>query len=148
MKKQTYTALFTIISTILNIFMTLAIIFVLISLSSLFLSRILGVTSGQVYVITWMLCFLLGLIAGMFAFARISNWVIDHFKLASKLDPRLLGKYLPNGKKNPSYTQEEEKKPKTNLPASALPHDDDDVWAKNIEDAPYGARLQTPPEET
>ena len=148
MTKRTYTAIFTIISTIVNIFMTMLIILALISLSSLVLSRVLHIQNGQAYIITWMLCFLVGLIAGMFIFARLSNWVIAHFKMESKLDARFLGRYLPTGKKNQFYAQEE-KKPKTNLPASALPRDEEDEWEKEAQNAPYSQAAQgTPPEES
>jgi len=132
MSKRSNTILFTIISTILNIVMTLAIIIILLFGVSFFYFKVLGKTQpGTGLAISWMVCFLVGLVLGMFLFAKIGAWVIDRFNMVDKLDPKFLGKYLPSGKKNPHF-QETKKKTTTNLPRSALAVEDDQ-WAKDIE---------------
>lgn len=132
MSKKSNTVIFTIVSTILNIIMTLVIIVLLVLGVSAFYFKILGKTQpGTGLAIAWMVCFLVGLVLGMFLFAKIGSWVIDRFNMADKLDPRFLGKYLPSGKKNPNF-QETKKKTTTNIPHSALAVEDDQ-WAKDIE---------------
>ncbi|HBB43309.1 MAG TPA: hypothetical protein DEO40_08410 [Treponema sp.] len=130
MNKKTYTALFTIISTIVNIVMTLAIILALIILSSIVYFKLLGKQEpNSVILVVWMVCFFAGLVIGMILFTKICTWVIDRFNLASKLDSRALGHYLPAGKKAEAAMKNEPEKPKTNMPASSLPQED--TWGQS-----------------
>ena len=130
MNKKAYTTIFTIVSTIANIILTFLIIGLLLLGSSAFYFKVLKKDApGTGLAIMWMICFIVGLVAGMILFTKIGSWVIDKFNLAPKLDPKILGKYLPSGKKNPVYKPEE--KPKTNIPKSSLAVEDEQ-WANDI----------------
>ena len=132
MNKKTYTVLFTIVSTIANIILTFLIIALLLLGVSAFYFKVLGKTTpGTGLAILWMISFVAGLILGMFLFSKLGSWVIDRFNLATKLDPKILGKYLPSGKKNLEYIKEMQKKPKTNIPRSTLAVEDE-MWANDI----------------
>ena len=129
MNKKTFTTLFTILSTLINILFTLIVIALLIIAATLILNKGIKCTNGQVYMIVYMFCFLGGMVLNMFIFGKVSGWVIEKFDLASKLDERMLGKTLPNGKPNKAaYRAEAEKaeKPKTNMPDSVK--EEDDGW--------------------
>lgn len=133
MDRKTYTIVFTLVSTLANIIITLAIMVGLMLGVGYIYFKGLGKTEpGTGLAIAWILCFLGGLILGMFLFGKICGKVIDHFNLAPKLDPKILGKYLPNGKKNPEYEAMQKSKPKTNIPKSSLAVEDDQ-WASDIQ---------------
>lgn len=127
MTKKAFTIWFTIISTILNILFTALIIGILAVSATLILTKVIGTKNGQIFIVVWMMCFLAGLVLGMFLFGRISSAIITKYNLASKLDPKIIGKHLPNGNVN-KYAQkeEEEKKVKTVMPDSVK--EDDDPW--------------------
>lgn len=125
MNKKAFTTVFTIVSTIANIIMTFLIIGLLLLGSGAFYFKVLKKDApGTGLAIMWMVCFVAGLVAGMILFNKIGSWVIDHFNLAEKLDPKIVGKYLPNGKKNPVYKEPE--KTVTNIPKSNLAVDEDE----------------------
>ena len=131
MNKKTYTVVFTIISSLINILMTAIIIAILLFGVSAFYFKVLGNTKpGTGLAISWMICFVVGLITGMILFSKVGSWVIDKYDLASKLDPKALGRFLPSGKKNAHYQEQE--KPKTNLPKPTLAVEDEQ-WARDIE---------------
>ncbi|MBP5174484.1 MAG: hypothetical protein ILP07_01040 [Treponema sp.] len=132
MNKKTYTVLFTIISTIFNIIMTLGIIVALMILVAFVYFKVLnaGVQASSALLVAWAICFFGGLIVSMMLFGKICGWVIEKFHLASKLDPKVLGRYLPNGTKG-AVPADEPKRPKTNIPKSPVAIDDE--WARDIE---------------
>lgn len=138
MNKKMFTVLFTIISTIVNILLTLCVIVLLIILSTLVMGRILGLEDPNVYTVVWMLSFLGGMVLGMFLFVRLTGWVIKKFNLEKKLDPKIVGKYVPGTSHKFSTKTTEEEKPKTVLPQSVLPKED--TWGQ--EDYAYAAQAQ------
>lgn len=132
MTKKSFTALFTFLSTIINILFTAIIIAALTAISTVIMNKVIGVTTGQIYLVVWMFCFLGGLVLGIFAFGKLSAKIIDKYNLAEKLDPKVIGKHLPSGKKNASYAQvekEEQEKPKTVMPDSVK--EEEDPWENN-----------------
>ncbi len=133
MNKKTYTVLFTIISTIVNIALTLSIIVALMILIAFVYFKILGYQElSSAFLIALMISFFVGLVLGLVVFTKLCSWVIDRFNLDQKLDPKALGHYLPNGKKNLGASKNaEEKKPKTNIPKSPVMIDDE--WARDVE---------------
>lgn len=132
MSKKTFTILFTIVSTIINMIITAAIIVALIILTSLFYFKVLKIQQpGTGLMFFWMFSFIIGLFSGMFVFSKVCGIIVDKFNFAEKLDPRIVGKYLPGGKKSAQY-KEPEQKMKTNLPKPTLAVEDDE-WARNIE---------------
>ena len=132
MNKKAYTVIFTIVSTIFNIALTLTIIAALMLLTSVIYFKLLGNTeASSAYAIALIICFFGGMILGMFIFTKLCGWVIDRFNLAKKLEPRVLGRYLPSGKKYEEEMKKEEHKPKTNIPKSPVLLDDE--WARDIE---------------
>ena len=115
MNKKAFTALFTIALTVLNIIMTLLIIVILAIVSSFILNRVLHVENGSVYMVVWMICFIVGMIANLLCFAKLTNVIITKFKLEDKLDPRYTGK---------KGAQNEKPKFKGNIPDSVKPPKD------------------------
>lgn len=139
MNKKANTLLFTLISTVANIIMTLAIILILCLISFLIMNNMLHIKNAQLYTVVWMFCFLGGMVLGMFLFTKLCGIVINKFDLESKLDSRLLGKYIPGGKKG-AVQEKEEPKQKTVMPSSVLGKKD--TWGEE-ETAP----LPQPPAE-
>ena len=132
MNKKTFTVLFTLVSTVANVLLTLLTILVLLLLSTVILVRLLH-QEGEVVMIAWMVCFIAGMVISMFGFARLTSLVIAKFHLEDKLEPHLL-------KKKAATNRGADGKPKTVLPDSVLPKEDDrDTWAEQIENSTYGA---------
>jgi hypothetical protein len=155
MNKKVYTFLFTLISTLANIILTVGIILVLIILSTLLLSKCFSLdisTHQNIYLPVWMVCALIGMVLGMFLFAKISGVVIVKYNLEKKLDTRLLGKNIP-GTNRTVQSDDEEPKKKTVMPSSVLPKKDewaDDVYAgtSDTSDATSEAETEILSEET
>lgn|SRR5574344_349776 len=149
MNKKGNTVLFTIISTICNILMTLVIIAALSLLAIVIMNRVIKTTNGTVYQVVLMICFLGGMVLSMFLFVKLTGWVIKKFNMESKLDPKLLGRYVPNAK-----TTEKEEKPvqKTVMPASVLRKKDtwgeEDIAAGDEEKEPEAPAPEKPLTET
>lgn len=141
MTKKGNTILFTLISTVANIIMTLLIIMVLCLLSFVIMNFGFKIHNGQAYQIVWMACFLGGLVLGMFLFAKICGYVIEKFNLDKKMDAHVVGKYLPGGKKARYESSDEEPKHKTVMPASVLPKED--KWNEEHEENSYAENMQT-----
>jgi energy-coupling factor transporter transmembrane protein EcfT len=136
MNKKSNTVLFTIVSTIVNILMTLLIIIALCLIAVVILNKIFKITNGAVYQVVLMICFLGGMVLSMFLFVKLTGWVIKKFHMESKLDAHLLGRY--------GATQTEEKKddkPKTVLPNSVLRKKD--TWGEQDVNASEAAE-ETP----
>lgn len=125
MTKRTFTIIFTIVSTLLNFIFTALVIVALAALATVVENRLLNISDGQVYIITWMFCFIAGMVLSIFLFSKISTAVIEKFNLASKLDEKIIGKTLPNGKRNQAAYDAEAAKPKTILPDSVLEKDEE-----------------------
>lgn len=123
MNKNLYTFLFTIISTILNIIAALILIAVLGGLSYVVMNFMLHIESPETYVIVWVFCFLIGMVANMFIFTKISNIVVQKFHIAEKLDSRFVSRSFNS---NTETTSAEPQKRKTVLPDSVLDDDEDE----------------------
>lgn len=128
MNKKTYTVLFTIVSTIINILCTLIVIAAFMALATLLLNKVIKCTNGQVYMVVYMFCFLGGMVLNIFLFSKASAFFIKKFNLSDKLDPRLMGRTLPGGKKNDAY-KEDDNKFKSKMPDSVLEKEDD--WGRD-----------------
>lgn len=125
MTKKTYTLIFTIVSTILNFIFTALVICAIAALATVVENRILHITDGQVYIITWMISFIAGMVLSIFLFSKITSFVVDKFNLTSKLDEKFVGKTLPNGRRNQAAYDAEASKPKTVLPDSVLDNEEE-----------------------
>lgn len=129
MNKKGFTALFTVISTILNIIMMFVIIMSLVILSTALIYRLLKVQNSTVISIAWIVSFFGGMALSMWLFVKITGWVIKKFNLEDKLDPRVLGKYSPVTGKKYNTVKEEPVKRKTNMPSSVQRKQD--TWAED-----------------
>ncbi len=128
-KKQT-SILFTIGATIYSVFLTLAIICVLVVTGALFVKLIHASDNAIVVLFIMMIGFLGGMILSMWLYAKTVTWFIHKFHLEDKLDSRLFGR-----KKGSSN---EEPKKKTVMPNSVLPKEsDEDTWAEEIENSNF-----------
>lgn len=125
MNKKSFTILFILIATVLNIVMTIVIIVALILLSMLVIRVLLKVQDPGIAMIAWMFCFLGGIILDMFVYSKVVNHIIIRFKLEDKLDPRLMGK-----RGAAMVAKEKENKPKTVLPKSVLGDEEPDTWGQ------------------
>lgn len=129
MNKKGFTALFTVISTILNIIMMFVIIMTLVILSTALIYRLLKVHNSTVISIAWIVSFFGGMGLSMWLFVKITGWVIKKFNLEDKLDPRVLGKYSQTTGKPYSVQKEAPAKKKTNMPSSVQRKQD--TWAED-----------------
>lgn len=144
MNKKANTILFTIVSTIANILMTIIIIGVLCLAAILILNRACNITNGNIYQVVLMICFLGGMVLSMFLFVKLTGWVIKKCNLEPKLDAHLLGRYIPDSKNTDE--NKEAPKVKTVMPNSVRRKKDtwgeeDIVQEDAVEEAPA-------PEET
>ena len=138
MNKKAFTALFTLISTIVNIVFTLLTIIVLSGIFIL-IFKYTKSENGNILILGLGICFVVGMISNIFFFTKFTNWVVKKFNLSAKLDNRILGKV---GAAKPV----EKKKTKTRLPDSVKQKDDEDPWLKDgasyqsfgIEELQYG----------
>ncbi len=140
MNKKTFSAIFMVGATIFNFVVTAAIIAVLFLLFAFLQFRVFHVQNPTLFMALVMLSFLSGIVLGLVIYTKTLPWVILRFNLSDKLDERLLGRYLPNGKKNPYYKAGKARKTTTtNLPKSVLPKEDDvDEWEREVENSnPY-----------
>lgn len=129
MNKKGFTALFTVISTILNIIMMFIIIMLLIILSTALIVRIFNIQNATAISIAWIVSFFGGMALSMWLFVKITGWVIQKFNLEDKLDPRVMGKYVPGTGKKFKAPAEEPKKRKTNMPSSVQRKQD--TWVED-----------------
>lgn len=139
MNKKAFSALFMLGATIFNFIVTAAIVAGLFFFFSFIQFRVFHYENPNLFLGLTMFSFLAGIILGLLIYTKTLPWVIMRFDLADKLDEHLLGKYLPNGKRNPYYKAKNVKKATTtNLPKSALPKDDMDEWEREVENSnPY-----------
>ncbi len=122
MTKKAFTILFVLAATVVNIVMTLLVIVLLAVVSTLLLRVILRIDNPTVLLFAWMLSFLGGLILDMVLYSRLCDWVIAKFKLATKLDPRLLRRGSPA--RISAQQAEKKERPKTVMPKSVLPDEE------------------------
>ena len=139
MNKKANTVVFTIVSTICNILMTLLIIGAICLLAIAIMSRVIKTTNGTVYQVVLMICFLGGMVLSMFLFVKLTGWVITKFNMESKLDAKLLGRYVPNAK---ATDKEEKPVQKTVMPASVLRKKD--TWGEEDISAGDETALEEP----
>lgn len=132
MTKKAFTILFVLVATIVNIVMTLAVIILLAVVSTLLIRVVLRIERPDVLLLTWMVCFIGGLILDMVLYSKLCDKVIEKFKLAEKLDPRLLRRRsgFPASSRQ---TKSQPEKPKTVLPKSVLPDEEEDHWGEERE---------------
>jgi len=121
MNKKTNTVLFTIISTLANIIMTLLLISVFCLIAFVVLYYGIKSRNPQVYQFVFILCFIAGLVLGMFLFIKLGGMVVTKFHLESKLEPF-------GGRKTTQRDEKQSVARKTNLPKSALPKED--TWGQ------------------
>lgn len=138
-EKKRNTLIFMLLSSIADVLMTLVIIAALCVLVT-FVLKMVHVNNGQVYIFSWMACFIAGIVIAVIVFARVCSHVIERFNLVDKLDERALGKYLPNGKRiqyaDSTESSGQPKKRKTVMPDSVLPKDEADPWNLREPSAP------------
>lgn len=125
MNKRNFTLLFLLISTLVNIIFTVSIITILLVGTSLLLRYVIHINDANIIVADWMFCFIGGMILSLFLYAKISDKIVKKYKIADKLDERLSGRRFSHLSSR-SQQQKEEEKPKTVMPKSVLP--DEDEW--------------------
>ena len=115
MNKKAFTALYLVVSTIINIIMLLVIIVALIALDTLAITKIFHCQdNANVIVISYTLCFAIAMVGNMILSAHISSWVIKKFHLEDKLETGFGGKK----KSGPKAEEVKVEKKKTVLPDS------------------------------
>ncbi len=94
MTKKERSALFTVLTSVLNIVITLSIEAVLI-VGLFFIIRMIPNAQDNIPV-TVVLPFILfaGLIAGLLSFVKVTGWIIKTFKLEDKLDAKIVKRYI------------------------------------------------------
>ncbi len=122
MNKKAFTALFMLVATIANMLMTVFVIVFLAAICILTL-KVLKIQNENAALILVSLCFLGGLVLDMILYSKLTSFIIDKFHLETKLDKSVLGKKYASKIKDT-----EPPKPKTVLPASVLPKDEEDEW--------------------
>ncbi len=136
MTKKSFTLLFLLAATILNIIMTIIIIVALIVLSMLVIRFLLHIEDPMIAMVAWMVCFIGGIVLDMFVYSKLMNYIIVRFKLDDKLDPRMMGK-----RGAVAAAKEKESKPKTVLPKSVLGTEEEDTWGQTA----YGDNVDYTP---
>jgi hypothetical protein len=121
MTKRQNSYVFMAIASVVNIIMAVAIAGVLIFGFTFLLSKIFHVQNGTVYVGIWMVCFVAAMILDMSLFGKVCGAVIDRW-FYDKLDPTILGKYLPSKRKERGDAQAESFT--YNMPDSVKPTED------------------------
>lgn len=130
MNKRAFTVLFTIISTIINIILTLAVIIGLLILCTVVIAKVFHSQNGTVYAISYLVSFFGGMGLSLWLFVKLTAFVIEKFNLESKLDPKVVGKYVPGTGRKFKETYDEPKKRKTNMPSSVQRKED--TWADDV----------------
>ncbi len=129
MTKKTFTMIFLLVATVLNILFALILIAGLVLLTTVLLRLIVkGDSLANVVMIDWMLCFVGGVVLNMYLYSKITNWAIAKFHLGDKLDPRLLGK--KGGFGGGASASSEPPKRKTVLPKSVMSDEKEDTWGQ------------------
>ncbi len=129
MNKKSFTLLFLFISTIANIIFTIVIIAAMLLITSLTLTYIIKIKDPNIIVADWMLCFIGGMILSLFLYAKISDKIVKKYNLADKLDERLSGRRFSHLSSR-TQKEKEPEKPKTVMPKSVLPDEEDDHWGE------------------
>jgi len=130
MDKKTFSTLFTLIATLINVVCTLIIIIALCALCYVVIHFGFKVDSPEAYLVSWMICFFVGMIGNMFIFNKFLNAFVIKHHLEKKLEGWALSRASRHGSTSPyTYAQEEEeKKPKSRMPDSVI--EQDDPWEK------------------
>lgn len=123
MTKGTFTFLFTVVSTLVNIILTFTTI-AIISVIFFLLCKVLAVKSPNVIILGLGFCFIIGMLLNVFTFTKLTGWVVRKFDLTSKLDSKFVAKSLPGVNYSKKTVKE---KVRTNMPKSVLPSEDD-LW--------------------
>ena len=127
-KKTKNTIIFTIVASILDIILTILLIGAIIAVIILGL-KLLKVQNPTIILGSMLLALIAGFIISMLVYAKLTSWVILKFNLADKLDPKIMGKRLPNGASiNNKPVNDNKDKIKTNMPDSVKEEEDD--WGK------------------
>lgn len=128
MTKKTFTVIFLLASTLINIVFTIVIITALLIVTSLLLKYGFSVKDPNILAADWMLCFVGGMILSLFLYAKLSDKIVRKYNLADKIDERLTGRRFSHLSSRTKSSAKEEK-PKTVMPKSVLP-DEEDEWEK------------------
>lgn len=128
MDKKTFSTLFTIIVTLINVVCTLAMIIILSALCYVIMHFAFKVQAAEAYLVAWMICFIVGMIGNMFIFNKVLNLVVRKYHMEKKLEGWALSRAARNGEVSPyTYAEEEkEEKPKTRMPDSVK--EEEDPW--------------------
>ena len=129
MNKNTFTLLFTLISTIVNLVLTVATIAILAGLFVL-VCKTTGIKDGNVVYIGLFVCLIVGMILNFYFFSKLTVWAVKKFNLAPKLNSNFVARQLPGGEKFASQIQEPQKK-KTKMPQSVLEPEEEAKWNGN-----------------
>ena len=127
MTKSTFTILFTLVSTIINIILTVATI-ALLAFIFLFTCKMLGCKNGNVVYMGLLVCFVVGVFLNFYLFSKLTVWAVKKFNLAPKLTNSFVTRQLPNGAKFASQIAAEPKK-KTVMPKSVLEAEEEEKWS-------------------
>ena len=129
MNKNTFTVLFTLVSTIINIILTVATI-ALLALVFVFACKMLGCNNGNVVYMGLLVCFVLGMFLNFYFFSKLTVWAVKKFNIAPKLNSTFVARQLPEGAKFASQLPQEKKK-KTVMPQSVLEPEEEEKWNGN-----------------
>lgn len=130
MDKKTFSTLFTLVATLINVVCTLAIIIILSVLCYVVLHYGFKVQAAEAYLVAWMICFIVAMVGNMFIFNKLLNSFVRKHHLEKKLEGWALSRASRNGTSPYTYAQEEEeKKPKSRMPDSVIQQDD--PWEKD-----------------
>ncbi|MBP5747091.1 MAG: hypothetical protein J6W63_01865 [Treponema sp.] len=125
MTKSTFTILFTLVSTIINIILTVATIAIL-AVAFLFTCKMIGCKNGNVVYMGLLVCFVVGVFLNFYLFSKLTVWAVKKFNLAPKLSSSFVARQLPNGAKFTSQVSEPKKK--TVMPKSVLESEEEEKW--------------------
>ena len=126
MNKNTFTILFTLVSTVINIILTVATI-ALLAVIFMFACKMLGCKDGNVIYMGLLVCFIVGMFLNFYFFSKLTVWAVKKFNLAPKLSSNFVAHQLPGGAKFAKELPQEEKK-KTVMPQSVLEPDEEEKW--------------------
>ncbi len=140
MSKKTFTMLFLLVATILNIILTLVLITAFITLFIILLRLVIRTENPTAYMGAALLCFTGGVVLDTILYSRLCMWSIRRFNLGPKLDPRLMGKYYEGLKQQARASgkpinETPKEKPKTVMPKSVLPEEDEWESAAEADDS-------------
>jgi len=122
MTKNTFTVLFTLVSTVVNIILTVATIAIL-GFGFLFACKMLGCKNTNVIYMGLLVCFVVGMFLNFYFFSKLTIWAVKKFNLVPKLNSNFVARQLPGGTSFKSQLADQKKK--TKMPESVLEPEDE-----------------------